>query len=501
MPESRLHFRDESHCKYKELTMPYTLATLPDAVKKLSQELKEAWMKAFNSAYAQYKDDGKASATAWSIVKKMGYVNMESYKKDLLIAGEYPHPQDKKRIIKMDMNRLNKIADNTQRFLLAGGKIPITISHPKSEKDKINTTQGWLEEVWVDEDTKRLSGKLNIEGEADQWIKDGKLKAVSPGVYHDVVTSAGIFPMLIDHVALTSSPHNLGQFGFLPMNAESFSSAEIFFENYGVSYQIEGDAHGIDKTLSNGPEDKEEYEMDELQKALQLLNNLKKLIIALVTGKKEQEGIVLPGDESGNGGNGVIPKTDIVAALKDLGGTINPVRGGLSTETEVLSKLLLERDTLEKKVKELENIEKKRLETTQKETKDNFEKRMDEDISLGLIKPELRTPLIEEYDMLSSLEKKTMNFEGKEISIEDYILSRYETDKESKLKTVLKPDLNHIKFENRTYDLTTEEGRDALHKMKKERAKELAKGTDKKWGDFFEQAHDEIEEEIFGEKE
>ena len=52
--------------------MPYDkLTELPPAVKKLSQEEQEAWMKAFNSAYEQYEDEEKAFAVAWSAVRKL----------------------------------------------------------------------------------------------------------------------------------------------------------------------------------------------------------------------------------------------------------------------------------------------------------------------------------------------------------------------------------------------------------------------------------------------
>jgi len=52
--------------------MPYeSLRDLPESVKKLSKELQEAWMKAFNAAYEQYEDEQKAFATAWSVVRKM----------------------------------------------------------------------------------------------------------------------------------------------------------------------------------------------------------------------------------------------------------------------------------------------------------------------------------------------------------------------------------------------------------------------------------------------
>lgn len=487
----------------------YTLATLPDAVKNLpTQELREAWMKAYNSASTQYKgDEAKANATAWATIKKMGYVKKddkwvkmeaEIYKKDLLIAGSYPHPQHPEKKVNMTIERLNDIAIGTTKYLNAGGKIPITISHPKSEEEKIDTTQGWLNKVWVDAETKRLFGELQINSEkSEQWIKDGKLQAVSPGVYHDVVTSAGKIPVFIDHVALTGSPHNLGQFGFLPMNAESFSSAEIFFENHCVSYQAGGDVDDKNKTLLQNAS--KGGMMEALQKLFKLLDGIKSELIKLFVGVKQpgEPGYVAPGTEPGGSGT-TVPPVGIAQQGPKIGQSAG---GGLSAEAQkTFDTLLLERDTLEKKIKTLEDAEKKRTEDEKKATRTKFEARLDEDISIGLIKPANRSAIVAEYETLIDLGK--INFEGKDISIEDYILSRYEGDKESKLKTTLQIDLNHFTFENKQYDINTDEGREALYQLKLSRAKELAKGIEGKTHiDLFEQADKEIEEELFGAKE
>ncbi|GAH31714.1 unnamed protein product, partial [marine sediment metagenome] len=49
--------------------MPYpSLASLPDAVKALPKHGQEIYQKAFNAAFEQYDDEGKAAATAWAAV-------------------------------------------------------------------------------------------------------------------------------------------------------------------------------------------------------------------------------------------------------------------------------------------------------------------------------------------------------------------------------------------------------------------------------------------------
>jgi len=55
------------------LSEPYTFENAPEWVKELPLKAKDAWIKAFNSALSQYNDEGKAFATANSMLKKMGY--------------------------------------------------------------------------------------------------------------------------------------------------------------------------------------------------------------------------------------------------------------------------------------------------------------------------------------------------------------------------------------------------------------------------------------------
>ncbi len=60
--------------------MPYgSLSELPTAVKKLPKHAQEIYQAAFNSAYEEYEDEGKAAATAWAAVKKQ-YVKGEDGK-------------------------------------------------------------------------------------------------------------------------------------------------------------------------------------------------------------------------------------------------------------------------------------------------------------------------------------------------------------------------------------------------------------------------------------
>lgn len=416
-----------------------------------------------------------------------------SYKKDLLIAGEYPHPQDKEKIVKMDIGRLKDITNNTIKFLNAGGKVRITISHPKTEEEKIKLTKGWLENVWLEND--RIYGKLNIEGNADEWIKDGKLKDVSIGVYHDVVTSAGVFPRLIDHVALTGSPHNLGQYPFIPMNAGSFSSAEIFFENHCVTYQSGSD---IDENKEDPIKLQESATkggniMDALQKILKYLEAVKQELIKLFAEKKAGTETVVPPGGDGGGGNGGSITPGVVTPSKPAGAV---GAGGIGTESQAVTELLAERDKLQKRIDEFETKEKKEKEEKEKKAKEEFETRIDKLIEEGKIKPENRKALVEEYETLSTLDK--INFEGKEISVSDYILGRYEVS-DSLFKTTLNHEkISQIRFENKVIDLKSEQGEEAFIILAEREAKELAKADPncKDWHEKYEAARETVREKF-----
>jgi cation transport regulator len=49
--------------------MPYSIANPPEKIKDMPAHAREIWIAAFNSALAQYKDEGKANATAYAAVK------------------------------------------------------------------------------------------------------------------------------------------------------------------------------------------------------------------------------------------------------------------------------------------------------------------------------------------------------------------------------------------------------------------------------------------------
>lgn len=53
--------------------MPYSTSNPPAKIKGLPKHAQDIWIAAFNSSIKEYDDEGKATATAWSAVKKAGY--------------------------------------------------------------------------------------------------------------------------------------------------------------------------------------------------------------------------------------------------------------------------------------------------------------------------------------------------------------------------------------------------------------------------------------------
>jgi cation transport regulator ChaB len=347
--------------------MPFkTNAELPNWIKKaFSEKVQDVYRNAFNSTYEKTKDDGRASAAAISAVKKMGYVKKgdnwvkaeAGYVKDLgLKPGEYIHPNDPDKKLTITVDGLNDVIANTQKFLNAGGKVPLTVSHPNTEGEKIDATLGQMVDIWFDPMTQMPYGHFDFlpESEVNNWVKEGKLTEVSPGIYHDVITSAGKFASLIDHVAATSSPFNLGQSGFMPINAfKRYNSAYLFFENKYVSEE-----KGVVEKIAAFINDKFiEY-----------------------WGQREHNTSQEGGDEM-----------ELKEALEKI------------TELESDVKVLKgENETLKGENEAYKKKETERVETEKTVRKDTFSKKVDELIKLERVKPANRDGLIANFEFQST---------------------------------------------------------------------------------------------------
>lgn len=422
-------------------------AKLPDWVKDaFPEEIQTAYRKAFDAALQQYNnDEDKAAAVAISAIQKMGYIKKgdkwikAEYVKDLgLKPGEYLHPNNEGEKLNIVEQDLKNYVKNTMKIIESGGTIPLTISHPKTEREKIENNEGDILSVWYDEEEQTPYMAFNPSDIVKGWIKEGKLKAVSPGIYHDVITSIGKLPSLIDHVALTNSPFNIQQNGFLPINAEKFGKAILFFENKYISYEEKqgGDILGSLKSLF-------EYYFGKsttLQggKKMELEQAKEKIIELEAQGKKDREGI--------------------------------------KTRDETI----LERD---KKIEEYEKKEKERIETERKNAIAEFEAKVDKLIKEKKVEPKNREKLINDYTTL---------YENKIENADKILLERFGDPEPIKSKL----EHNVVIIEKEQIDYSTEAGRDKLSKIFNKRANELAKADGEKTANqFHEQAMDEVCEE------
>ena len=445
--------------------MPWkTNAELPDWVKKnFSEEVQTDFRNTFNSALKQYNgDEGKAMATAIAMLKKKGYhkkgdkwIKAEAgYVKDLgLTPGEYDHPNKPGEKLKLTLQDLEDYVKYSDSFLNKGGDIPATIGHPKTKTEKVDLTEGHMLSVWLNYDEQKPYGYFvplaNEDNKFKQWVEKGKLKAVSPGIYHDVVTSAGKFPSLIDHVALTPDPFNLGQSGFIPINAEKFQKAYLFFENKYVSYDASDD---IASNIAD-----------------RILYNIKALLN--------------PNSQKGGG------DMDLEAAktkIAELEAQQKKDQGEIASRDKTIGEL-------QGKVEKYEKDEKERIEKEAKDRREKFEKRVNELVEKKIVQPKTRDELIKNFETLTSKELK-LEFEGNEISVEDFLLARFE--KLDPFKNKLNPKDFVVRIDDVQIDLKTEEGKEKLTELYTARAKEIAKEKElEDWhGKPYEQAMKEINE-------
>ncbi len=524
--------------------MPYnTNRELPDWVKRnFPDGVQSAFRKAFNAALKQYKgDEGKAMAVAISVLKKMGWVKRDdkwikaesAYVKDLLYTGNFPHPQFSEQTITISVNDLQKIAENTAKFIEEGGKVPLTISHPATEEEKLATTQGYLQDVWVDEEEKKLYGllSLNDTSEAKEWIQEGKLKSVSPGIYHDVITSAGKFDALIDHIALTASPHLLAQDEFIPINAERFSAYQIFFENNAVTGESGGGVFTEIKKLLleilatvKGENFASREEAKKAQKA-----RSKKYGIGIKDGgnvTKPSEWSTVADDDFLDPVNYRYPCPNAEqtrAAVRYWGKPANQAQYtpqeraiinrrleeklkqykiGKYTESEIhteegnkmdLEELKKENEGLKKQIEELqtkvadyEKAEKERLEAEKKKAISDFEARVDKLIEEKKVQPATKEKLVADFTTL---------YENKIEDADRLLLERFES------APTMKNELRQavVSVNNETIDYSTDEGREKVVALFEKRARELKEkdpnGEGRSYLAYYDRARKQIIEE------
>ena len=167
--------------------MPYQeIDELPDAVKALPAHGQEIWMAAFNSAFEEYKDEGKAAATAWAAAekkyKKEGdkWMPLEQSDDGVWIeawaSGNHPSCQgSKKEWTDSDLEYIASSYDPKKH------EAPIVIGHP----DHDSPAYGWVSAA--KKQGNKLLLKLNqVADQLREKVRKGEYKKVSIALFPDM---------------------------------------------------------------------------------------------------------------------------------------------------------------------------------------------------------------------------------------------------------------------------------------------------------------------------
>jgi cation transport regulator ChaB len=252
--------------------MPYTAEILPDFVKKMPAELKDAWLKAFNASFETYKgDEGKAMATANSMIGKMGYRknkdgeyvkaerNMDvitspimfsipegkKFIKEVVYEGNFVHPETKKPL-KLTVERFKEWIKNFKNKLVDVCYVPL--NHSTNPAD--NT--GFIEDLFI-ADSENNPGKKGLFAKYNIILDDISSK-IGRTILGDSIGIERYFSPetgedmgeILSHIALTNDQYiqNLGEF-----KAVAFSKGEnVNITNYVFERQSK-DKSREDKTM------------------------------------------------------------------------------------------------------------------------------------------------------------------------------------------------------------------------------------------------------------
>jgi len=169
--------------------MPYNMNNPPKQIEGLPKHAKEIWIAAFNSAYGQYKEDGKVSATAWAAVKKKYEQDREGkwVAKDKNFAegesGWFPVFRTGTHTSSSGISRTWTEADLesiANKYNPQQHEAPLVVGHPKTN----HPAYGWVEGL-------KRSGQFlfarakNIVPEFKDMVNRGMFKKRSISLYPD----------------------------------------------------------------------------------------------------------------------------------------------------------------------------------------------------------------------------------------------------------------------------------------------------------------------------
>lgn len=351
--------------------------------------------------------------------------------KQLLYTGRWEHPQSTKDhplpSIVMTKQKLKAIAGNVSSYLTMGGNIAaVTPPHPDSDVQKIRQTIGYLMAVFQLTENDLQGIVYFTDNEAVGWVRDEKVKTVSPSIVYEVHTAHGIYDSLFDHICVTPDPYLTKQDEFVPMVAESFSKAVVLYES---TYQIYEGTKSEEAMKDKKQQDEEKG----------FLTKIAKLFGFNISFGKDKKG-----------------EHTVTKSETDEEEVIEEKEETTMTKEEQAT---LEKDVadLKKKNADLE-IEKKELqdkidaESASKETEQNeaVKTEIDELVKTGKVKPTERDELEKTLEGVT----KSVNFGDSRTSIIDAVLKPYRERKAGKeTKPILNNKVQKIRVGEKVFDL------------------------------------------------
>jgi len=139
------------------------------------------------------------------------------FAKDVVRIGRWVHPANGREVV-FDAARLQRLAENTQKYLANGNKIPFPDGHSLKAKDNMGF---WPGPFIVHRDA-LVAVVEPTDDDAKKGIMDGSIDAVSVFIEPEVVDPKGNkYPEVITHVCATNYPVLTGQGDFLKLSREA----------------------------------------------------------------------------------------------------------------------------------------------------------------------------------------------------------------------------------------------------------------------------------------
>lgn len=366
--------------------------------------------------------------------------------KQLIYTGRWKHPQDENKFVSVTGKDIIAMQKNVKAYLARGGSIPVVEPpHPPPNDPvaKIEQTRGDLCAVFQWDDSELLS-VLRLDHVASAWVREGKVKDVSPSIVYDVHTAHGVFDVLFDHICITPDPYLIKQSKFQPLIAERYSKAVVFCDDNVISYEDNQGGNvpnGLQKAMSS------------LWAAIKSIKNvpgehIKKIKNNLRTVAKEAGLEDIPSFE----GEGEHSMTEEERKEFDR----------LRTENASLKE---DKKTAEEKVKtsekELEDIEKANDTADMESFKGDVEKM----VEMGQVKPLERDQLVAQYTTIEDRRTKMIEYGDTKVSYKESLLAPYKLrPKKGTTQVALAGEATKLRTKDGvTFERDSVQGRNALH--------------------------------------